>query len=178
MTTKHFVSIDCSTDELSIDFDTRESHENGVPAKVWHGIVSRFHIPNLKSAARASLIEEITDAAERLRTGTEIVWDGSNHVGRANDDARDAAEEITLACEASDRPGDVVCVWDAADWFGPCSARELGITANMSDEALAAKIEELEAEARANVECDELHGAAKYLTNLRNDLRDRAEASA
>jgi hypothetical protein len=107
-----YISLDLRDGEMRADYNAEIG--NAVPDYVWHGLVQRFTIPTLQPATVNALMESLVPLAQRVVNGTEIVWDGSNHVARLTPDADQASAEIDFTCsqEISD-----VYVWDAADWF-------------------------------------------------------------
>src|SRR5689334_13481078 len=80
--------------------------DGGVTTREWNGIVRSWSIPCLTAASANRLIDDVAPIAQRILDGATVEWDGSNHVGRLNADASEAAEELatTLAalCECAD----------------------------------------------------------------------------
>lgn len=72
---------------------------NAIPEPVWNNRILRFEIEPLLIATK---IQEIAEAnVERFQTildGSEIIWNGSNNVGRLNDAANDLHEEWKQLC--------------------------------------------------------------------------------
>jgi len=162
-----YVSLSCDTGNLSASYDPEIG--NGVPFSVYHGREQRWSIPALTEEAANGLLAEILPLAERVVAGYERVWNGSNHVGQFTEDAEQAMESIYDLCQRdwSDR---TIEAWDAADWFGgvgnrAAQRRSLKITAETTDEALAAIIETEDDAAHPRI----IEGLAKYITALRDD---------
>jgi hypothetical protein len=172
---RHFLHFDCEADASPV-FDNEHESVNTTPFNVWHGRAVRWALPGeLKASAQRELLADLKDAFDRLRAGTEIVWDGNNHVGQRDDDADDARDEVE-AYIAGLHESALVRVWDAADWFGPCRDNELGVAGDMTDDEVAALAERLEAEALESGECDEIEGGTRYLLGRRDSAREKLEA--
>lgn len=172
-----YVQLDPRTGELSADWDSTIG--SGGPEAVAHGRLRRWSIPALKGPAANALLDELESLAQRVCDGYSEERDRQgNRRGILDEDAEEASEEIRRLCDACDE-SDGVHAWDAVDWFGALGsseqqARELGITAEMSNEALAARAAELEEEAEASGECDALEGCQRYLEQLRDAARAEA----
>jgi len=79
---------------------------------------------------------------------------------------------IQEICQDPNLEQDKLCIWDAADWFAGIGsperqAAELGITAATTDAELAEIVERETECALADPECDEFHGAAEHLEEVR-----------
>lgn len=99
-----FVSADCSGEV-----------GGGIPMHVWHNRTIRIPVPaeaNGLELARV-LREEALPLLEAIHAGHSIEWDGNNHVGRLDDDARAAAEKLEEML--ADVP--VMTVWSASEWL-------------------------------------------------------------
>jgi hypothetical protein len=70
---------------------------NGMPAAVWHGVIRRYPLNNaLTSDQIIEAIESVRPALERIICGSDVVMDDqSNWVGRLNEDAMIAEEELS-----------------------------------------------------------------------------------
>jgi hypothetical protein len=168
-----YVQLDCEAETLSAEVDG--SIGPGTPARVWHGRAIRWSIPALTESAAEGLLLDLIPLAQRVVDGYECRWDGSNHVGRLTEDAREAAEAIRDLCDR-DWEGQTIEAWDAYEWFGPvgngdCQRKAIGITAETTDEELAAIVTREENEAHPRI----LNGAAEYLRNLRDGAREAEE---
>lgn len=169
-----YVELDCESETLSAEVDTAIGP--GTPFRVWHGRAIRWAIPALTESAAEGLLLDLIPLAQRVVDGYECRWDGSNHVGRLTEDAREAAEAIRDLCDRDWSETEVVSAWDAHDWYAPCGsgaylARQIGITAETTDEELAAlATKEEDAAEPARIE-----GVSRFLRDLRDLLRADAE---
>lgn len=108
------------TGEVSADWNGEIG--NGVPAAVWHGCDLRF--PVASSVAGPALAdylegEEGRSLLSRIHQGHSVEWDGSNHVGRLDEDASAAREELEAALREVDQ-ADVqpIPIWiGSLPWF-------------------------------------------------------------
>lgn len=170
------IELDCS--KRTLEAESNPEIGNAVPERVWHGHIQRFGIPALRATAANELMHEIAPLAARVCDGYEEHWDGSNNVARFDDDAEAALEEIRSLCEREWGEDDLLHVWDAEDWFGcqsdDLNIKDLGITADTTDEQLAAIDEQMTGEALACPECDGIEGMEQYLERLRTVCQDRA----
>lgn len=150
---------------------------NAVPMDVWHGRRLRFSIPCLTETTANRLLDKIAPLAARVCDGYSCEWDGGNHVGRYNDDAREAMEEIERLCdEGRFDETDMVHAWDAAEWYAGLGslerqASELGITATTTDEELRV-IEARETEKALADGVAVLDRHERHLKQIREHLRD------
>lgn len=70
---------------------------NAVPMDVWHGRTLRWSVspyafgPSLEDLINSPRVIELF---ERVHAGRTVEWDGSNHVGRLDEDAEAAALEL------------------------------------------------------------------------------------
>lgn len=87
----------------------------GVPESVWHNRTIRIRVPAEASGeALADLLRgDALPLLEAIHAGHSIEWDGSNHVGRLDDEARSAAEELERLLEDVQQ----MDVWDAGQWL-------------------------------------------------------------
>jgi hypothetical protein len=172
-----YVQLDCEAETLCAEVDG--SIGPGTPFRVWHGRTLRWSIPALTESAAEGLLLDLIPLAQRIVDGYECRWDGSNHVGRLTEDAREAAEAIRDLCDRNWSEGEVLSVWDASDWYAQCGsgaylAGELGLTAETTDAELDAIVEREEDQASpARIE-----GIEAFLRDLRDELRAEAEEEA
>jgi len=123
---------------------------DGAPESVWHGRRRRYWLPNnvnaeeLTTDINAGVFNELF---QRILDGSEVVWDGDNYVGRLNEDARKAEEELEEELEGYE--DESIGLYEAGDWLQDSSTESLGVTASSTDEELAKIAQELEEEARA-----------------------------
>lgn len=113
----------------------------GTPMEVFHGHVLRWHVHNeLTVRGCDDLVADLMPLLERIVAGHEVVWNGSNHVGRLNNDATDANESVDQFCEQASETYDCVDVWPVGTWLLPdsdkVSARTLGLTTESTDDDL------------------------------------------
>ncbi len=148
------------------------------PMAVAHGLVLRWTIPCLRGDKANALLQQLAPLAQRVVDGSGEEWNGSNIVGKLDDDARAAADEIEAICDNID--GDEIAVWNAEDWYAPLASAQLkgdarladiggdlGITAATTDKDLSA-LEDAE-EAKAIAEgVDLIEGLGDYLVTLRD----------
>lgn len=166
--------LEIDQDDKSIRCDYSGEIGNAVPADVWHGRRIRFSIPHDLTAHEANtLMAEVAPLAEKLIGLYECRWDGSNHAGRYTDP--DAAEElkgeIESVCEAAQTCSEGV--WYAEQWFSDSSTYPASLTAQTTDEQLAAIIAADTADAQASGAT--VHGLDEFLTELRDRLRAEVE---
>lgn len=167
------VTLRCETGALSAAYDPEIGP--GVPEHVATRRVLRWVIPALTADAANKLLDQIRPLAETIVAGYSREWDGHNHVGRYTDEA-DAAIEAVEALILKETPdAETLEVWDAADWFGAlgrhaAQRRELGITAQTTDEELAEIVEREETNAEGRL----IENLARHLTKLRDEALDEA----
>jgi hypothetical protein len=167
------VELDCR-EEGALSASYNPEIGSGVPETVHARFVLRWTIPALKADAANELLAKIAPLAERIVSGFDEVWNGSNFVGDFDDDADDACEDIEALCDKARGAGEdeALSVWQAADWYaGVGSARaqaaELGITENTTDDQLV-KIAAREAQNAKSDGVDVLNNLDKYLESIRS----------
>lgn len=173
-----YVSLDCASGRLSAGHNPEIG--NAVTAREYHGHIQAWSIPAMREEPANELLEEIAPIAERVVAGYTSEWDGSNRVAAFDEDAQAAIGEIAALCEAAERDAESTAlrVWDAGEWLtasGNTSRaqvrEELGITAETTDEELAAIETRVEEEAVDCAEVDALEGTRRFLRVLRDDAR-------
>ena len=88
---------------------------NAVPVSVWHGVDRRYPIsPYLTGDGCNQLIEDAVLLLQRIHDGLSVEWDGSNYIGRLNDDAMDAEEDLAALCN---REYEEAAVCDASSFL-------------------------------------------------------------
>lgn len=167
------VFLDCRSGKLSAGYNPEIG--NAVSVAEYHGHIQSWSIPCLRETPANALLEQIGPLAKRVAAGYRSEWDGSNHVAAFDEDALEAIDEIAGLCEGVDA-SEGVRAWDAGDWLTASGntrrevvCRDLGITAETTDEELAAIEIRVEEEARATGEADVLTGTAAYLRGLRDE---------
>ena len=162
-----YLELDLTSPDKQIHIDTY-CQIDGTPISVWHGVVRRYYLsPKTNAEALTTDINAgvFDDLFQRIVDGSEVEWDGNNFVGRLNEDARDAEEELEQLLE--DYVDGSIGLWDAGEWLQDSSDEELGVTAASTDDELAKKARELEEEARAE-------GA--IVVWLEDELKERRQA--
>ena len=170
------IYLQLDTRDGEIGLGTRSHAENAVPINVYHGIVRRYYLPQNVDAKR--LTDDINsgvfdDLFRRIVDGSEVVWDGQNHVCRMTDDAYAADQELSE--RLMDYPYTHEGVISARDWLREAyETGDLGLTAETTDEELEALAERLDAEARE--EGIKLLHTLETLEEWRDELREREDA--
>lgn len=150
---------------------------NAVPASVWHGIDRRYRIaPAITGKALAEFLAaaEFQALAQRIVAGSEVVWDGNNHVSRLDDDAKAAEEALESLVERElFQTDELALVWDAEALFAACSLFDHW----PKDKALADAVKEIEEAAKSenahlDVDLDDalLAEAESYLNHRPGEL--------
>lgn len=170
--------LDLSDGELTASY--KGEIGNGQPASVYHGRTVWIDIPCLTAAAANELMEQAKPLAQRILDGSEIVWNGNNHVGEQNEDAAGALEELAALCHAENFDGaQLVSGWSTADWFSEgdeSTISSLDITADTTDDELKAKsAEQVEIATTASADVGygvlDLDDTVIYLRYLRDQCR-------
>ena len=162
-----YLELDLTSPDKQIHIDTY-CQIDGTPISVWHGVVRRYYLsPYTDAEALTTDINAgvFDDLFQRIVDGSEVEWDGANYVGRLNEDARAAEEELEKLLD--DYADGTIGLWDAGEWLQDSSDEDLGVTATSTDEELAKKARELEEEARAE-------GA--IVVWLEDELKERRQA--
>lgn len=170
-----YVELSLETGELSAY--TSPDIGNGVPERIYSRRAVRWEIPVLTPAAVNALLDEIEPHAGIVLDGSDVVWDGHNHVGQHDDDAQDAVQTIADLCdEGRFSESDRASVRDAYDYLSPVGgdsvqSRIYRVTATTTDDELKTRADELTAEAAA--ENNHVHEAdvLRFLTDLRGRLQ-------
>lgn len=121
---------------------TTSPSANAVPMAVRHGRTHTWTIPATTTGQGLWTYLQQTGLAlmERVYQGHSVEWDGSNHVGRLDDDATAADERLTVDFERFHEIADQAEVWDADDWLrsgGGTDLRDI-----WADQPLAQAVEE------------------------------------
>jgi hypothetical protein len=121
---------------------------NGSPMHVWHGRTLRWPLPNnLSGDAIIELVNEHRSLLARVYAGHSVEWDGNNHVGRLDEDAQEAQQELDALLYETE--GDIQ-IWPVVDWlFSSSTLRE-----TWWDKPLADTVAELETHIDDNIELD------------------------
>jgi len=161
-----FVELDARTGALSASYNPEIG--NAVPLDMFNGHVLRWDIPSMKEKPANALLAAIAPIAQRIVDGYDAQWRGHEAVATYTSDASDAQIEIDALCHSVDE-ADRIVVWTAAELLGPLGsdevqARELGITAESTDEELDAIAAET---VKSADEIDIIVGLDGYLKRLR-----------
>lgn len=113
-----FLEIDCDKKEISFSYD----HEvgNAVPVDVWNHRTIRIGINNCVSS---DLLDEIVEDEEfvglvnAILSGYECVYNGNNYVGRFDNNANEAIENLESYFEWYEDCGQLTEVYEADDWL-------------------------------------------------------------
>lgn len=145
---------------------SQEYDDNATPMDEWHGLIltNTNRTGPDEDEARAYLTDPDTVALlQQVIDGFEVVWNGSNMVGRMTDEARDAWERV--CSEFAELPETEWSLWDTGDWINDTA----DVTATTTNDELRAMADELEAV--AEMEKVILTGDPyDYLTSLRWEL--------
>lgn len=170
-----FIALDLEDGTLWADYNAEIG--SAVPEAVWNGRTIRFPAPCMTAAGMNHLMDEIAPLADRVLAGSEIEWDGNNHVGKLDEDAQDASDEIERICdELEPAPSETVTEWDACEFYDAVKD-ELGVTADSTDaelEALAEKLEEEDSIYEWTGGPMVLNGTLEFLQSIRDNLREEA----
>lgn len=164
-----YLELDTETGELEIGW-THQS-DNAVPMRVRHGRDRRYAISayaNGETLTQRINEGEMDALVRRICAGTEIVWDGSNHIARVSDDAETAEAELQAWLDGADLLEDSGGVTRAGDWLAGCTDDEIGVCATSTDadlERIAAKLEQ------------EAEGANTVLVDILEELEARRQAA-
>ena len=119
---------------------------NAVPASIWHGRTLTWRVPSdVKGEALLAFVKEHQRLFERVYLGHEVDWDGNNLVGKLDEDAQEASEEIEQAAESL--CDETIGVCSMEEWMraeGNNKLRDLWA----DDQSLEVAAEEAEASAR------------------------------
>jgi len=168
-----YVEIDPETWEISASYNAEIG--NAVPAAVWHGRIRRYQCRVLTDVDALLLMRKIVPLAEKICSGYDSRWDGNNIVGRLDDAATIAEDELSDIIATATGEMDI---WDAGEWLGVVThystesvvIDDIGtITADTTDEQIG------EMTIRANeLARDENvflgNSVVGYLKNLRDNL--------
>ncbi len=127
---------------------TQESIGNSMPMSWFHGTDIAWGVSGcVQGKALKAFLEsdEAIKLLERVYNGHETEWDGHNWVGKLDEDAEEAQAEFeTLLDELP-----TVSVLGAGEYLYDAK-REIGITANTTDEELQEMADTLESDAEAD----------------------------
>ncbi len=174
-----YIALNLEDGQMWADYN---AEIGGQPASVFHRRTLRWTIPVLTADVANRLMNDIAPLAHRVLAGSEIDWDGHNHVGHLDDDAQAAADEISELCDPQNGTWDEtsqVCAMDAYDWtlnMVDETIERLGLTADATDAELAdmeskeiAYAAELDGSSYGHII---LTGFGDWLRSKRDEMRD------
>lgn len=148
---------------------------NAMPAAVWHRRTLRWPLPpDVRGEALTAFLADPAALAllQRVHAGHSVEWDGSNHVGRLDEDARAASDKFAELIER-DLAGDEAAVWDANEWlWANCT-----LLTHWQHQPLAEAVAQIEADAAVqgvlidgDIKHELLDEAARWLESGRPGL--------
>jgi hypothetical protein len=141
-----YLSLYLKTGELCVAHDPEiNSGSSSMTMDEYHRIVLSWKIPCLTMDSANQLLREAESIAQRILDGADIIWDGNNHIGRLNDDASAAEEDMArLIEEYGDAP--TLAIGDISFWFTETSEEELanaGLNIDSGEEELRVAANEI-----------------------------------
>lgn len=108
-----FVQLDPEDGTLLVDWSGEIG--NAIPSTVYHNLVLRWDLPYAPTmdAARA-LLDSIAPLAEQVRAGWRSEWDGRNMVGKLDEDAAAADQQIQAIIR--EQFNEFAEEWNGAQW--------------------------------------------------------------
>lgn len=107
------IELDIESGNLSADYSGMIGPS--FPPRVFRGLILRASVPNrLSVQAINNMLDEIAPLAARVCAGAKPVWDGNDWIGRLNDAAESAWEEIVLICEETEPDLEII---EVEDWW-------------------------------------------------------------
>jgi len=97
---KAFISLDICTGEVAADY--RSDVGGGMSMREWNGKLRTYSIPceTAGSVLRAFMdSDEFKKLCGRILAGSDEVWDGNNYVGKLNNDAIAAEDDLNRLIE-------------------------------------------------------------------------------
>lgn len=95
------LAIDVDEGQIYLDIEYKISGDNAVTARRFHGLVytvrfgwSRNRVIKLTRQPLVRVVSEMLPFAERVLDGSEVMWNGRNRVGRYDEDADEAMDEL------------------------------------------------------------------------------------
>ncbi|NSW52974.1 MAG: pentapeptide repeat-containing protein [Anaerolineae bacterium] len=153
------------------DYQVDQEYDDGVaPVDEANGLTltyALFERPDEKAARAYLESQEAVALVERIHAGHGKTLYYNNVVGTLTEDAEAAIQELLDALAAL--PESKVALWTAGDWVGNTNDEEIGIGALTTDAEIAALVEKLDTDARA--ENIILAGTEEYLVERRRLAR-------
>lgn len=123
-----------------------------IPTRVWNDLELRFAVPaNVRGDALVEFCEQHDELFARICDGFREEWNGSDLVGKYNDDALAAIDEIKRLIEA-EMSDELVDVTTIAGFYAESSLSEIWPDGKTLDEAATALAELAKTEAPDEVE--------------------------
>jgi hypothetical protein len=168
-----YVEIDPEARMLQMRYNPNVG--SGQLVEAYHGRLDCTYLPfGVVPTAEAAnqMMNALLDQATALADSYVGWWDGSNHVGRWDEDLRLAWERSVE--EYAGGSIEQVRVWDAADWFQSSSQLEIaahyGLTADTTDQGLREISYRMDEEEQCE-ELDRLEDSLSYCESVRDSLR-------
>ncbi len=122
-----YIELDPAARTLDADYSGEVG--NAVPANVWNGKILRYPVPSsIYAASLLDFMQQQLPLFERICEGWNEEWDGNNYVGRLNDDAQAAHDELDGMLRETppfDYPSDLANVCTVAEWLAEDSLQTL-----------------------------------------------------
>jgi len=120
---------------------------NGIPCSVFNGKIYRWKVPaDLPAASVLSFIDEHSAFFDAVCDGYTEVYDGCNYVGRLNDSAQAASDELEQLAEALQASEDRISVCDTAEYIQEQGLAEVWPEGYSLQQAAAQLLEEAASE--------------------------------
>ena len=104
--------IEVDTEERTVTARCYPEIGNGVPERVFNGIVIRINVPNnVDGDSLALFMDENTSAFEFICDSIDVEWNGSNNVGVVND--AEAVNEVIYRLEQDAEELECANIYDA-----------------------------------------------------------------
>ncbi len=163
-----YLELDCERETLSVGYDGNIG--GGMSFDVWHGRTRRWKLPGVpRGGAANSLMDRVLSLAQCVVDGYSSHRDmQSNLVGRLDEDALEAEQDIGAALESLDACNDMLNIVDAADWF----VDGTGVSAATTDVEIETMATDCERESRSD---------GYYVMNMKKHItqeRDRMRAES
>ena len=110
------------TEDGTVTADSDPNIGGGSTFDVFHGRTRRWNVSaTVRGEVLADLLEsaEVTELLGRIYVGHSVEWDGNNNVGRLDDDAAEAEQDLESLLDALGED-ETACgaVWDLENWLG------------------------------------------------------------
>lgn len=151
---------------------TQEYNDNSTPSDEWHGLVLTWQVPGHPTeSAMREWIDDNLGNLMRICSGFVSHWDGSNHVGRLNDDARATREAIEFELDNGDGLfASYYEHWSVEDWTDSMLS---DISATTTDKELRQMANDAITSLDSNqILDDDEDGVYRYFAKLRDELSD------